>query len=198
MKQLLNHKLVNRYSVGAVILLVIILAACAVLLLRHTANTEAASAPKADPQLAQRTPGNPQFSFSPAAATGWHQGPTDKVSMALFGPNGCFTSVQHKTGTVDVAAELKKDEAMLISMGYARADRGTLSMTLKTSAGDKPYQLYQYSASGSPGGRAIKGGQALGYVQLADGYVKVEGYCDTFDGLSSTTPALQAIRFQAD
>jgi hypothetical protein len=186
MEQKHNHFKFNRYVIGTLSLLVI--AAAAFLLLRQN-QTEATPSTKPAAKTATS-----QFSFS--GAPGWRKGPSNKTSMALFhGPHDCFTSVEHKTGSIDVAAELQKNQDSLTSGGYTAAPGAIQSVTLQTSTGPEQYTLRQYSVTGAGSAGTVKGGQEYGYVQLPDSYVEIKGYCDTADQLSATIPALQAIKF---
>lgn len=133
------------------------------------------------------------FLFSGVA--GWWQGATNKTSMALFhtpDTDGCFVSVQYYKGTVDAAAELQK-------LSVEQAGGGTmtpgviLSMTLQTATGSQQYQLHQYALS-PDAGEQLMDGLEMGYVQLPDAYVKVEGHCNAPGQLPATIPALQAVK----
>lgn len=188
MKQKRNRNIVNRYTVGTVAVLIVAVTAFVTIIGKHD-TTEAASSPKtASTQSAES-----QFSFT--GAPGWRQGPTNKTSMALFQDgHDCFTSIQHKTGTVDVAAEREKKQANDTKQGITSTPIGSLVVTLQSSEGQKQYQLHQYSASGTAGGQKVKGGVEFGYFQLPNGYLKIEGHCDTASQLPATIPALQAIK----
>jgi len=140
-----------------------------------------------------------KFSFS--GANGWRQGATNETSMALFDDNSrmaCFTSVEYKSGTVDALAEIKKAEATASERGngYTVTPISAQTLTIQTPDGKKQYELYQSAVTTPTGGDKLKGGQEFGYLQLSDGYVKVIGYCDTPEQLSSTVPALQAIELR--
>ena len=115
--------------------------------------------------------------------------------MALFHRYDCFTSVEHKSGKVDAAAELKKNQASLTASGYSVTPGNTQALTLLTNTGPKQYVLHQSSVKTPAGLTKVKGGQEFGYVQLADSYIKVMGYCDSGSQLRLTIPALQAIHF---
>lgn len=184
--------MINRYSVSVLIVIFIAVAATIYFLVPN-GEADASQSPATTSQLPQKTPGNPRFSFM--GASGWRQGPTDKVSMALFNDGDCFTTVETKTGSVNIDHQLKKSQATLAKMGYGSTPIGVLNMKLQTNAGSHTYQLHQYKASGAPGDRAIKGGQELGYLNLKNSYIKVTANCDSTDELPATIPALQAIKF---
>jgi hypothetical protein len=170
--------------------LVLVLGAATAGIVIFRANSSAANAP-ANPPVGAAVPS--QFSFTGAAD--WWQGATNKTSMALFHKYDCFTSVEHKTGTVDVASELQKMQDMLSSDGYTVAPGSTQTLTLQTTAGPKQYELHQSSVTTPADANKVKGGQEFGYIQLSAGYIKVMGYCDTADQLPATLPALQGIKF---
>ena len=194
MKQKYNYKIINRYSISGLAILVIAAAAFTVFIIKP-GSTDAASSTK----TAAVKPATPDFSFTGAA--GWVQGPTNKTSMALFhgssiaqpAADGCFTSIEHKTGTVDVAAQLHKQQASLASSGATMMALSTPTTTIQTTAGPQRYQLHQYRLTG--GSTQLMGGLELGYVQLSDGYLVMQGHCNTADQLAVTIPALQAYRF---
>lgn len=174
--------------------LIIIVAVAALIIIRPREATAPTATHKAPSGLPQKTPGRPQFSFMAGKAPGWRQGATDKVSMALFHQYDCFTSVEHKSGRVSIAAELKQIRTGLTASGYLVTPNKRQTLTLQTNAGGKQYELYQSAVMTPAGLSKVKGGQEFGYVQLANSYIKVMGYCDTASQLPSTIPALQAIR----
>ncbi len=186
MKQNHKHLHFNRYILGTLLVAVIIaIAGIAVNLSRSTAN---ATSP------AKETSSKIKSKFSFTGTSGWRQGPANETSMALFhNADSCFVSFEYKTGTVNIDDELSKNQQDLSSTGYNSASTAVLTTSLQTKTETKQYQLHQYSASGSPNGHDVMGGQEFGYVQLANGYVKVIGYCDTVEQLSATIPALQAV-----
>lgn len=138
-----------------------------------------------------------KFAFSGAAT--WRQGPTSENSMALFGEKQadgtsiCFTSIEFKPGTLAVATEIQRQEKLLVTMGNSITKEGIMKMTLRTPGGDRPYDLHQYAVTGK-GDAKLMGGLELGYVQLADGYVKIDGHCETAGELVTTLPALRAYK----
>lgn len=140
--------------------------------------------------------GKSLFSFT--GAEGWWQGATNETSMALFEKEkGCFTSVQYKTGIVDIATELEKEQDIQLSGDYTVTPSGTQTLTMQTSSGLQKYELHQFAVTTPNGALKVKGAQEFGYIQLSDGYIKIMGYCDTPDELPSTVKALQAVRHEA-
>lgn len=190
MKQKISLIKFNKYTIGSSIFIAIA-AISTVVILPHN-HTEAASPAK--PAVGAAVPS--QFKFT--GANGWWQGATNKTSMALFHKtDGCFTSVEHKSGMVDTAAELQKQYDMQTRGGYTVTPGNTQTLTIQTVAGQEKYDLHQSSVTGTGDGGKVKGGQEFGYVQLPSGYIKVMGYCDTPDQLPATLPALQAIKFDS-
>jgi len=167
----------------------VVVAACGVVALRRN-HTDAAASMK--PGIGATVPSQ----FSTSGTPGWWQGATNKTSMALFqNTHDCFVSVQYYGGTVDAASELQKLSASQAGTGGSSTPSATLPMTLQTSSGQRQYDLHQYSLT-SGDGEALMRGLELGYVQLAGGYVKVEGHCNTPDQLAATTSALQSVMFK--
>lgn len=155
-----------------------------------------------DPAIASNTdiPQQAQPAFSFTSTPDWRQGPTNETSMALFskartdGTSACFTSAELKSGDVDVNAEMDELQKNLSYTG----GRATLSIStpsvLRTSQGDKPYELRKYKIDGGNGSKNAMKGLAVGYVQLKDSYIKLSGHCETSDDLSSIAPALQSYK----
>ena len=115
--------------------------------------------------------------------------------MALFHTaDGCFTSVQYKSGTVDIPTELQKFSASQAGYGGSSTPGAVVASSMQTSAGPQQYQLHPYTLSGATGEKLMTGLE-LGYVQLSGGYVQVEGHCDTPAQLPATLAPLQAITF---
>lgn len=190
MKQNRKHFASNRYLVSTLVVLVVIAATCSAVITEHN-TTDAAPSVKPVAATARS-----QFSF--ASVSGWWQGATNKTSMALFhNSQDCFASAEYKAGIVDATAELHNAVASQVSSGYTVTPGSIQMLTLQTNIGTQKYELHQYSVTGTGSLGKLEGGQEFGYVQLAGGYVKVEGYCDTPAELPDTIPALQAIRFDA-
>lgn len=141
-------------------------------------------------------PGDPQFSFNTAAAPGWSQGPTDKVSLAMFfDDHSCWAYAHHKPGAVNATAELQKMQNDLKKdRGFTMTPGATVQLTLKTTSGELPYQLYQSSVESNG---EIYGGQEFGYIPLTDSYIYIAGYCKNAEQLATIMPALKAITFDS-
>ena len=139
----------------------------------------------------------PKFSFTGAA--GWRKGPSNDVSMALFGneradrTSACFTSIEYKSGTVNVQSELQEMVDGFKSQG-TMLERAPVPSILHSAKGDKQYDLHQFNAVSANKEVRVMGGVEVGYVQLDTGYVKISGNCETFDELPSTIPALQGYK----
>lgn len=188
----------NKFTVTVTIFVVAAMVAIISLYISQKAPVEASTA-AVNTELPQKTPGTPLFSFDASKVSAWRQGPTDKVSMAAFhDTNDCFVSVQYKPGEVDAATEIQKKQDVLRSSGYASTPGSVLALGLEAGAGMQQYQLRQFSVTSAPGSNKVKGGQEFGYVQLTDGYVKVEGWCDEPAQLPSTISVLQAISFKEE
>jgi hypothetical protein len=140
-----------------------------------------------------------KFSFT--GSTDWRKGPSNDTSMALFGKtrtdgtSACFTSIEYKTGTIDVQAELQKVISDFNKSGGTMTEMATVPAVLRTTNGDEQYNLHQFNAVSASKDNKVMSGVEVGYVQLDGGYVKVSGNCETFDELPSTIPALQAYKF---
>lgn len=136
--------------------------------------------------------------FSFTGATGWRQGPSNETSMALFGKaradgtSACFVSAEYKPGKVDVDAALQKQQDSYKTTGGTMTQTATVTNVLQTNEGEKQYELRQYTVDG--GSEKAMGGLELGYLQLKDGYVKVDGHCEAVEELAITIPALQAYK----
>ena len=178
----------NRYTVGVLAVLIVAALAGAI----FVATRDAAEAAPSQPATAQEA--KARFSF--AGASDWREGPSNSTSIALFyNPADCFVSAEYRPGSIDTAAALQKIQTDLASGGYTSTPGATTSATLQTTAGAKQYQLHQYTVAGTGTADKLYGGQSFGYLQVSDGYIKIEAYCITPDHLPATTAALQAIKF---
>jgi len=186
-----NHFRLNRYTSGILVFLFVATVSAIVAIQPSRTDTK----PAITPAVGAAAPS--QFSFS--GTPNWWQGATSKSDMALFHTirDSCFISVQHKTGTVDAAAELQKSSASLTSQGYTLTPGSTQTLTLQTNTGPKQYELQQSSVTTPVGASKVLGGKELGYLQLSNGYIMIMGNCETAEQLSATIPALQAIKFDA-
>lgn len=191
MEQEPKHHVINRYTIGVSIILIAAIAAATILVLKHNLVEAAPS----KPPIGAAVPS--QFSF--AGAGGWWQGATNHTSMAVFHrvEDGCFVSAQHKSGAVNGTAEIQKANATLSSQGYIVLPASTQTLMLQTNDGPRQYDLVQSSVTSPSGVSKVMGGQEFGYLQLADGYLYIMGYCDTAAELPATIPALQAITFDS-
>lgn len=138
-----------------------------------------------------------RFAFTGLA--GWRQGPSNETSMVLFSPasaNGtsvCFTSAEFIIGMVDIPTDVQKNKDLMASSGLGVAAIGAPTLTLSTNEGSKQYQLHQFHIT-SPTPGQVMGGNAIGYVQLSDGFIKIVANCNTAEQLPMTIPALEAYR----
>lgn len=138
------------------------------------------------------------FSFSDSQ--GWWQGVTTKTSMVVFDSNSthaCFVMFEYIPGTVNVDAGINKVNAELTKFGegYIISPLSSQALELRTNSRSLSYELRQSSVVTPPGAEKVKGGQAFGYIQLPDGYVKIAGYCDTPEQLPNILTALNAVKF---
>lgn len=134
------------------------------------------------------------FAFATDKAEDWRQGPSNGTSLALFSNDRtCFVSLEHRNGAVNIAAELQKIESQFVKGGYTAVRYIKKAAILRIGGESHQYQLYRYTVSGKGSGGQLYGGQEFGYVPLSNGYVFVQGYCNTVDQLPSTISALQAI-----
>lgn len=135
-----------------------------------------------------------QFSFK--GAPGWYKGPTNKTSMALFkADHECFTSIEHKTGTVDAATEIEKQQTMMARSGNAMMAGVTQTVNIQTSMGSQQFDLHEFSLSSGDKSHPLMGGLGLGYARLSDGHLYIQSHCNTAHELPTTIPALQAYEF---
>ena len=148
-------------------------------------------------EAAGRSAETSPFSFNTSGAEGWWQGAVDARSIVLFNERdakGCFVSLVYKEGVVDRDRELSKRKSETESSGqYSFVSAGSKQLSLRTSSGQKPYELHLSSIIVPAGADDVKRGQAFGYVQLIDGYVEAMGVCDTPEQIESIYPALTAL-----
>ncbi|HEX8183051.1 MAG TPA: hypothetical protein VF575_05630 [Candidatus Saccharimonadales bacterium] len=189
-----NHIKLNRYTIGTLVILTVLVASSAGVMIK---NNRA----QASPAVNQAVPRNVQSQFTFNGAADWRQGPTRLKDMALFHDiqDSCFTSMQRKTGSVAAdKTEHDKTNADLIRDGRAVTPGNAVSVTLQTNDGLKSYQLQQFMITTPPGGEKLLGGMEYGYLPLSENdYILIEGHCETYEQLAATIPALQAITFDA-
>jgi len=179
-----KHRFINRYILS-ILAIILIAAATYAGLVAWRKYTEAAKPPI-------KAAAAPEFAF--AGTEGWRQGPTNHDSMALFHDedDGCFVSVQHKTGTIaaDKAKRQKANESLTIKPGK------TQQLIVQTPAGKQHYDLQQ-STIVNPDNTTnpLMGGLETGYLQQGSGFLFFEGHCNKSSQLQSTIPALEAIVF---
>ncbi len=118
--------------------------------------------------------------------------------MAIFDSNethACFVSTEYKSGTIDVAADLQHRRETLEKNGnYTMTELDTKALKLQIPSSMEPYELHQFSVTTPKGAEKVKEGQAVGYVQLSDGYVELSGYCDLARQLKRIIAPLEAIK----
>lgn len=193
----IKNKQYSRFQIITVASILMIVASVGIGALFMTKNETEASPSSTS---ATGRPGESSESlFSFTGSGDWWQGATNKTSMALFEKEkGCFTSVEYKAGTVDVAAELVKEQDALSSDSYTITPIGTQLVTMQTQEEPHQYELHQYEITTHPGGLKVKGGQEFGYIQLSDAHVKVMGYCDEAADLNHASAALRAIEYSGN
>ncbi len=163
-----------------------------VLIMNSKSNAESQSAGNNEESLPKSV-----FAFDTNSAEGWRKGPSNATSLALFSNNReCFVSVEQKDGTIDMESRLEKTQVDLEKDGYTRQSTGTVEVAMQVNGDSESYKLHKYDVAGDGDAGKLYGGQEFGYVQLADGYIAVQGYCDKAEQLPATIPALQAISYQ--
>jgi hypothetical protein len=190
MRQKHSRLELNPYTISTLALAVVLVATLGVIIMKHDATDAVPRTKLTMGGVAVVS----QFTFP--GLTGWRQGATNETSMTLSSNNRtCFTSIQHKIGMVDVTAILQKTQAKLAISGYTSAQLATPTVAIQTNLGTQQYKLHQYSVTSQPGTTRVQAGQEFGYILFANGYLEVQGYCNTANELATTLPALQAIKF---
>lgn len=138
--------------------------------------------------------------FAFTGADNWRKGPSNKTSIALFnnadtgGESPCFASTEYYEGAIDVTVELQKNQQTLRNSGYEVTPFSTKTLAMRTPGGDRQYELHLSSVASPDGLHKVMGGNALGYLQLLDGYLKIYGNCNKAEELPRVFPALEAVR----
>ena len=195
MKLTKNHRRfpLNRYGVGVLLLMIIVVATGCILILNHKKTADAAKSNSAPAKEVVS-----MFSFG--GASGWTKGPTNGTSMALFhtGIDGCFVSAEYKTGTIDPAAAVQQWSSQAASDGHAATEVAAKDMTIKTNTGVKNYTLHEFNLAGDEDHNAaspLMTGVDLGYLPLSKGYIKFTGDCNTADELPPTLDVFMSYKF---
>lgn len=180
-----TSRIISKVIIPLLIIIAVAAVATGIVLKHRGTEAEAPSRPVIS------KPVQSEFLFTGAA--GWYKGPSNQTSMALFSDDhSCFTSIEHKSGAVNVATMLQKQQSDLASSGATMAPDTTLKTTVQTSTGNLPYVLHQFRLSG---GEQLMQGLQLGYIQLSNGYLEIQGHCNTASQLPSTIPALRAYKY---
>lgn len=137
--------------------------------------------------------------FHLASVDGWWQGATNHTSMAAYQneDHNCFVSAAYFPEAQLANREAKRQKATesLATEGHKINKLGSKTMELSSTSGPIKYNLDQQSISSPTGSTQVKGGQEFGFIDLADGQIEIEGYCDSAEQLPLTIPALDAINF---
>lgn len=136
-----------------------------------------------------------RFSFT--GVENWTKGPSNETSLAAFheGSDNCFVSAEYITGSLDESSALQKVIEPFTTTGYAVTPQSDVTMYTLVDGKQQEYQLHQYTVKATSSTPAVKEGNEFGFISVKNGYIKVEGHCDTSAELPVTVPALQAIEF---
>lgn len=186
-----HYQLKSNRIVVVLLIIFTILATTLVVIFINRDHTEASISPKSNTNKVAPS----LFSFNAAEAPGWSQGPTNGTSMAIFADDkDCWVSVERKPGTVNETSEINNTQARLIKDGYTVTPIKESLLTLQLNSGQRQYTLHQQSVVGTGAAGEVYSSQAFGYMQLAYGYIFIQGYCDISDHLPTIVPVLQAIK----
>ena len=158
------------------------------------------------------------FSFSAAALPEWASGGTNHITADdiksnqegssiptantiihlkdMNDPSNCFVILSYKTDNKNPASELdtfNKPATSTTDLSYREI--AAKPITMKTSEGDKSYQLHQYSIEGDPKTSMLRATE-YGYFSIGDGYMDIRGNCTTTEQLAKTLPVLNSASFQ--
>lgn len=209
-------KKINKKILIIIALIVFIIAGIA-FLMRDTLESFIAHKPTPSPSLV--------FSFNTKTALDWwagdnfdsratvtndYQGSTPIEKLPVAGrvinqggskdhpANGCFVMYSYYDYAADtVALQKEREEGMTAKSSLTMEHYGTHSMAIDTPEGVKTYQLSQYGISG-PGSETMMRGVELGYVNLSNGYITIEGDCQEPNMLDTTIEAIQSIALTKD
>lgn len=110
-------------------------------------------------------------------------------------PSNCFVILSYKTDNKNPASELNTFNKPTISASdLSYREIATKPITMKTSEGNKSYQLHQYSIEGDPKTSMLRATE-YGYFSIGDGYMDIRGNCTKFDQLGKTIPVLSSATF---
>lgn len=158
------------------------------------------------------------FSFDAAALPEWASGGTNHITAEdiksnqegsriptantiihlkdMNDPSNCFVILSYKTDNKNPASELatfNKPATSTSDLSYREI--ATKPITMKTSEGNKSYQLHQYSIEGDPKASMLRATE-YGYFSIGDGYMDIRGNCTTTDQLAKTLLVLNSASFQ--
>ena len=162
------------------------------------------------------------FEFDAAKAPGWFAGdnidgdainadaaPTS-IKMATTtriiaqgtanNPGGnCFVQYSYWANNTKDIDQVRKDLAAPSDPSTAGSFtlqlKNTVSLAMKTPAGNTPFELGQYDITG-PDAARMSTGEAIGVLKAGTGYIDIKGYCKTVDELPVTLPVFAAVSFK--
>lgn len=106
--------------------------------------------------------------------------------------HSCGVSILHKTGKLDINAELQRQQHLAT---YTMTPTKVQTLTMNTATGPRKYKLHLYTDTHTEALLSKVGGEEHGYIPLDSGYLEISGTCKKANQLSSTIPALQAVKF---
>lgn len=125
----------------------------------------------------------------PVADIALHQGKRESVG-------NCFVSYAYYDSDIDVVAAIERKERQAVTGKNTLSLKkiAVIPLKLQTSKGGKEYQMHQYAVEGAYQETLMRGIE-FGYLQLAHGYIEVDGNCNLPKQLSETSPALKSVQF---
>jgi len=131
--------------------------------------------------------------FSAKPVDGWWQGATNHTSMVLFkNSKECFVSAQFKKGALDQTKELADMTAGGIQSTPGAAEKATLTTVPN---GPQTYTLQHYTLNGSADGQTVMHGIAIGFLEVKEGYIKMDAHCDESAQMPAALAAVNAIQY---
>lgn len=167
----------------------------------------------------------PEFSFNAQQAPGWWGGtngntqasvtedyagdtPREKLAVAyttiLHGegegksaPDNCFLMYSYYDYHPEsLSGEYEAYEKAKIAFGDTTLTRvSTSQQRITTFEGERSYELRQYEFGGESVKDSLKGYET-GFVEMDNGYIRIEGVCATANALSETLAVLPSIQLK--
>lgn len=112
-------------------------------------------------------------------------------ALEQYTEDGCMVQLYYFKRSIDPKVAVSDELKQWLSFGMKPTETGIKTLTMRTSEGDKEYQLYQYDTNNSDD--IYKRGSAFGFIALNNGHIEVRSICKEASQLDQTLPILTSV-----